>query len=405
MITLKLTLDTRKIRDDGRFPLLYRISYLGKSRDISLKIYLHLNEWDSKSQLIKDKIQRELYQPIIEHMKIQILTKSHEYLLNSKAIASIQGLKDFISGNSKQEWTFKQFWEDEISRFKQSKRYGNASIHESSLKLLNELKSLNIPIKNVDYSYLNFVQRKLLERDCKINTVSVYLRCLRKVWIIAVKEKLVSAEFYPFNDFKIKSERVSPRAITIAEMKKIFALKVQNNSALIDTLNYAKIIFCLRGINFKDLALLTKENYINGRITFKRAKTGKLYSIKATKVVVEILNFYSSNERKTLLPILNNDELNSGASLHATIKQRTKTCNKYLDRIGKTAKLEIKLTTYVFRYSYANIARGLGFSKDLIAEALGHEYGNSVTGIYLNDFDEEKVDEMNSIIVNAVTLV
>ena len=53
------------------------------------------------------------------------------------------------------------------------------------------------------------------------------------------------------------------------------------------------------------------------------------------------------------------------------------------------------LTTYYARYSWANIARKLGYSKDLIAEALGHEYGNRVTGIYLDNYDLEVIDEMN----------
>ena len=35
------------------------------------------------------------------------------------------------------------------------------------------------------------------------------------------------------------------------------------------------------------------------------------------------------------------------------------------------------------------------YSKDLIAEALGHEYGNTVTGIYLEPFDLDEVDEMS----------
>ena len=60
------------------------------------------------------------------------------------------------------------------------------------------------------------------------------------------------------------------------------------------------------------------------------------------------------------------------------------------------------LSTYVFRYSYANILKQQGYSKDLIAEALGHEYGNSVTGIYLEQFDNDVIDEMNQRVVNAV---
>ncbi len=63
----------------------------------------------------------------------------------------------------------------------------------------------------------------------------------------------------------------------------------------------------------------------------------------------------------------------------------------------------MSLTTYVFRYTYANIAKQLGFSKDLIAEALGHEYGNSITGIYLEMFDLEMVDSMNERIINEVS--
>jgi ribosomal protein S10 len=39
----------------------------------------------------------------------------------------------------------------------------------------------------------------------------------------------------------------------------------------------------------------------------------------------------------------------------------------------------------------------------VIAEALGHEYGNSVTGIYLEMFDNQKLDEMNNKIVERVS--
>jgi hypothetical protein len=58
--------------------------------------------------------------------------------------------------------------------------------------------------------------------------------------------------------------------------------------------------------------------------------------------------------------------------------------------------------SYVFRYNYANVAKQLGYSKDLIAEALGHEYGNSVTGIYLEQFDNDIVDKMNQELIKYI---
>ena len=54
------------------------------------------------------------------------------------------------------------------------------------------------------------------------------------------------------------------------------------------------------------------------------------------------------------------------------------------------------------QFSNDYFPKKLGYSKDLIAEALGHEYGNSVTGIYLEQFDNDIVDKMNQNLINSV---
>ncbi len=38
----------------------------------------------------------------------------------------------------------------------------------------------------------------------------------------------------------------------------------------------------------------------------------------------------------------------------------------------------------------------MGYPKDSIAEALGHEYGNRITGIYLDNYGNEIIDKMNA---------
>lgn len=53
------------------------------------------------------------------------------------------------------------------------------------------------------------------------------------------------------------------------------------------------------------------------------------------------------------------------------------------------------LTTYVTRHSWGTIAKKMGYSKDLISEALGHSYGNRVTEVYLDSYDMEVIDAMN----------
>ncbi len=54
------------------------------------------------------------------------------------------------------------------------------------------------------------------------------------------------------------------------------------------------------------------------------------------------------------------------------------------------------------QFSNDYFPKQLGYSKDLIAEGLGHEYGNSVTGIYLEHFDNYIVDKMNQELINYV---
>lgn len=58
------------------------------------------------------------------------------------------------------------------------------------------------------------------------------------------------------------------------------------------------------------------------------------------------------------------------------------------------------VTTYSSRHSFATIAKRMGYSNELIAEALGHEYGNKVTNIYLDSFEEEVLDAMHKHVIN-----
>jgi integrase len=104
-----------------------------------------------------------------------------------------------------------------------------------------------------------------------------------------------------------------------------------------------------------------------------------------------------------LLGLIDQEALNSPKIIEI-LTQKRKTINHHLKKIGAKLNILEPITTYVFRYSYANAAKQLGYSKDLIAEALGHEYGNSVTGIYLEQFDQDVLDKMNQSILNFLII-
>lgn len=61
-----------------------------------------------------------------------------------------------------------------------------------------------------------------------------------------------------------------------------------------------------------------------------------------------------------------------------------------------------ELTTYVARHSWATTAKRMGYSNELIAEALGHEYGNKITNIYLDNFEQSVIDEVNEKVLESL---
>ncbi|MCC8119052.1 MAG: tyrosine-type recombinase/integrase [Bacteroidales bacterium] len=71
-----------------------------------------------------------------------------------------------------------------------------------------------------------------------------------------------------------------------------------------------------------------------------------------------------------------------------------------LEAIKKELHLS-ELTTYTMRHSWATIARSIGISKDVIAQALGHDMGNRMTEIYL-DYDRTEVDKANRKVLDWV---
>lgn len=87
--------------------------------------------------------------------------------------------------------------------------------------------------------------------------------------------------------------------------------------------------------------------------------------------------------------------------------------NKELQKIGPMHKqpgrggkkiyepLFPTLTSYWARHSWATIASSIDIPNEVIAEALGHEYGNRITNIYIR-FDIKKVDIANRKVLDWV---
>src|ERR1051325_3166658 len=402
MATLKLTLDTRRVKKDKTFPLVFRITVAGQSRDIPLGYSIKREEWNFKMGTIKKNLKELGLATRVKELKVEYLNRIIEFERKFPNSTNVQELKDFITTTPKGCITVFDFWQEEIDYLQKAGRNGGARVYIEKLSAINNIRSLHIPFEKIDYRFLKELEAEMVERGLKVNSIAVYFRTLRAVYNKAIHAKVISYDQYPFRSFKIRKEPTLPRILTVEELQRYFRTDIDKNSWLYDSWLMGKLMFMLIGINFKDMVLMKEDQIQHGRLIYSRAKTQKKYSIKLLPQAIEIINYFKGKGAQTILGKLTPEQLTNKAKLPVFIRQANRVFNKHIGRIGNMINTNESITGYTFRYSSANIAKQLGFSKDLIAEALGHSYGSRVTGIYLEAYDLDHIDMMNEKVCSLV---
>jgi integrase/recombinase XerD len=399
MATIKIVLDQRRAKNDETFPVVIRVRHLKKYFDVKTNYHSICKKFDPK----KEQIIGDVYTTNFLHdLKDRYSKRIREFLKeNTNTTFDINILKRHVLQKPAELTTIEEFWKEVIQQLLDSNRTGTAKSYITTLSVISKIIDCNCKFSQVSYKDLIIIETTLLKRGVSINGIAVYMRTFRAICNRAILYNVASYDWYPFRKYKIKKEKTTPRTISINEMQLYFNYKTQPADKLYKSWCIGKLIFMLRGINLTDLLLLKKSNVYNDRIIYKRAKTGKMYSVKILPQVQELISEFTDSSEYLFGNLTSHYDKPTLADIKLYADYRKK-LNKKLKRISKVLTIETPITTYVFRYSYANIAKQLGFSKDLIAEALGHEYGNSVTGIYLEMFDNGIVDNMNQQIVQSV---
>jgi len=299
--------------------------------------------------------------------------------------------------------SFNEFAQQVISEMLIVKRTGNALIYTTAVnRLINYCDGSEIQFEAITYTLLDEFRSKLIQQGLRKNSIGNYFRSLRSLYNKAIKAKVIDRVHYPFSDISIKTEKTAKRAISSRELTNIYNYPRKEHSQEWHSCNYFFLSFALRGMSFTDMAYLKPANITKGYISYRRRKTKKLYTIKLHPVALRILSFYNESDNGYLLPIFPKTIIEDSEGATKVTRQWIKTTNKYLNRVAKCCGFESNLTTYVIRHTWATTAKRLGFSNEMIAEAMGHEYGNKITNIYLDDFEQTLIDQMNDIVITSI---
>ena len=407
MVYYKVILDDRRQKEDEVYPIVVRITHNRKNTSMTTGIRVSKSLWDANLNLVS-----------VKHPNFQLLNKSitDAFLKVQKVVLQLENEDSFSFENLKERLEndgrpkavvkisyFNDFAQQLIEATYAANKAGTAMAYQVAAKrMMAFANNPKLKFTDINYTFLEAFRQQLVKDGLKPNAISTYFRSCRAIYNKAIKAKLVDRSYYAFIDVTVKTERTAKRAITWIELKKIFHHQLKPGTQKFHNRNYFILSFTLRGISFSDLAYLTTSNIIKGRLIYQRKKTGQVLNIKLLPLAEQILNYYKGHNSRFLLPILPVTIVEGTIEARKLIMDRVKTANKYLNQVATDCGVDTHITTYVIRHTWATCAKRLGYSNELIAESLGHEYGNKVTNIYLDNFEQDVIDECNYKVVRQL---
>lgn len=284
-----------------------------------------------------------------------------------------------------------------ITLLKHDSRLRTAETYKSALMSFSRFRNnKDIVLDCITSETMESYEAWLKNRGVVPNTISFYMRILRAVYNRAVEKGMIE-NLLPFRKVYTGIDKTVKRALPISALKKIKSLNLSQQPSLDYARDMFLLSFCLRGMSFIDMAYLKKSDLKDGYVTYRRRKTGQQLIIQWTNEMQLILNKYPENESIYLLPIIRNSNTNT----RCICRNKSYNINHSLKKIAGMTGVNIPLTLYVARHSWASAAKTNGVPVSVISEGMGHD-SESTTRIYLASLDTSLIDRANSLVINSL---
>lgn len=398
MATIKFFLDIRRLTKDNTASLKIAVRNNRTTTFIPTGVMLNPKDWDKKNgRVLPSNPQYKNINSIISKRKGEIeVTVLNFYNNEGIGKQSAIKLKNKILRYLNPELYSEKLFYDVLKEFLSLKKESTKGVYIQTISRINSFTNIeNLEFKDITPEWLNKFDKHLSVTAPSKNARNIHLRNIRAIFNFAINNEYTS--LYPFRKYKIRPEQTRKRALSVEDLQIIFNYDVEPYAEIYRDI--FKLIFMLIGINTIDLYGLKEVH--KGRIEYKRAKTGRLYSIKVEPEAMEIINKYQGI--KGLLSITDRWD---------DYRNFRKQTNKALQRIGDIRRegkggkkiitpLFPELTTYWARHTWATIAAELDIPDAVISQALGHAGENTTTDIYIKR-SQRKVDEANRRVLDWV---
>jgi site-specific recombinase XerD len=384
---VSIYLDIRRIKKDGTFPVKLRVfqSYPKQQKLYATAFNMTKEEFDNT--WTNDHPRQEFKENRAKLFEIEIKAQK---IIDAMAIFTFEiferrlFMRPGIGSSVKQQFT------KTIESLQQSDQYGTSECYtlcvkslEAFLKYSKKTNIENLQFQEITPGFLKEYEKYMVQHKGRsYTTVSIYLRTLRALFNIVIKEELVKRDYYPFGNkkdgkYEVPYSQKVKKALTSVQLKALFETDPQTPEQE-RAKDFWFLSYSCSGINMKDIAQLRCKDFDRQTIKFYRAKT--INTTRNKKELKVYLNDYSLSiiekyrDVKTksddyLFPILY-----KGMDMVAkdkAISNFTRLVNQHMAKLCKANDLS-PVSTYWARHSFATNSIRKGASMEFIQESLGH---------------------------------
>lgn len=290
--------------------------------------------------------------------------------------------------------------------YQENRKSGTAACFRDAANALDRFtNSKPITFGNLTATKLEQLERYLRDEGCTNGGIGVYMRMIRIAVNRAIKAGLLHETQYPFDTIRTSGYSMKglksnfrPRALAEVDMAKVKAFPFEDHPALGDTVRLFLFSYYARGMNFRDMALLTATNIAEGRLRYTRKKTEKRgkaanFDIELLPQMAEIVDHFRDKASPYLFPILRAHHTEENEIWKRT-KDALRLANRHLKAVAVVLDIEGDFTFYVARHSYAMNRKRNGIPLGKLSESMGHA-SEAITQAYLQTFTNVELDEAN----------
>lgn len=400
MATFKATV--RGERKDGFLQVYIRVSHRKRHG------YIKTDKMVTRKELTKTN---EIKDPFVMNYCTQRILEYNEEL-NRKDISqwSVNDIVEYLT-KGKDELCFSDYARIHIDRLIDNGQVRNSRNYELALQHMERYAGTN----KIMFGQLTsvFVNKWILTLSTTKRAKEMYPICMRQVFRAAIAEYndydngIIRIKTNPWGKVKIPAaDRSVKIAISPEECRLFFAAPLPE-TRLIAPLpelgrDVAKMVLCLAGINTVDLFEMRKENYRNGRLCYKRAKTTKVRNdgayieMRVEPIIKPLVEKYLAEADDPYLFNFHNrfcDSDSFGANVNCGIKQVCESMG-----IPK----EKRYCVYTFRHTWGTVAQNdCEASIAEVAFAMNHSHGYTVTRGYIKP-DFTPAWELNAKVIDFI---